>query len=215
MPDLEKKNEVINEDNKELDNKEGQNKEEKKEETTFTQSEVDKAISKALKTREAKLTEDFNNKLEDKIQNAIKENKRLSELSEDDKATEEMNNRIKELETRELKIKNLELKNDLIKELNTYNITPDAADIIIAGSNDTETVFNNLKQFNDILDKAVTARIEGLKKDNEFKPGSGSQKGIGLKEFKEMSVNDQMKLYRENISLYNKLSKELKKTIMN
>lgn len=179
-------------------------------EQTFTQADVDKRVSSAVKKTEERLRTEFENTLSEKISNQIEENKRLSKLSEKERKEEEYKNRIKELETREMKIKNRELKSDLIKILAEKNIPIEAAELIISDTDtNAEEALNKVKIFETIMEKSNENYIKSKLSDNTVIPKGGSSAEMTLEQFKKLSGEEKMKLYKENQSLFNKLESEL------
>src|SRR5699024_12401302 len=88
--------------------------EEEQENTTFTRSDVDREVSKAVQSaldkREAKHKEEMQKAIDD----AIAEKERLSKLSEKEREQEHLTQREKDIAKREAEIARKELKADAI-----------------------------------------------------------------------------------------------------
>lgn len=139
---------------------------------TFTQSEVDSQISKAvdsaLKKREAKHQEDLQKAIDD----AIAEKERLSKLSEKERKDEELSQREKELADRLAEIERKELKADAIADLTEKNLPIEFADFLLA--DDAENTLANINTFKTAFDLAVNEKVkEKLRQDTPPSGGSG------------------------------------------
>src|SRR5699024_3360096 len=99
--------------------------EEEQENTTFTRSDVDREVSKAVQSaldkREAKHKEEMQKAIDD----AIAEKERLSKLSEKEREQEQLTQREKEIAKREAEIARKELKADAIADLNEKGLPSD------------------------------------------------------------------------------------------
>ena len=138
--------------------------EEEQENTTFTRSDVDREVSKAVQSaldkREAKHKEEMQKAIED----AIAEKERLSKLSEKERQEEQLTQREKEIAEREAEIARKELKADAITDLNEKGLPSEFADILLG--NDAETTLENINTFKVAFDSAVNAAVkEKLRQD--------------------------------------------------
>jgi len=160
----------------ETENSENTNDEQEQEETTFTQSDVDrevsKAVDKALKKRDAKHQQD----LDVAIKKALDEEKRLSKLSEKDRKEEEMTNREKQIAEREAELARKELKADAVADLSNKGLPSNFADFLLA--DDAEKTLENINNFKKAFDEAVNAAVkEKLRQDTPPAGGGGTGKG--------------------------------------
>ena len=138
--------------------------EEEQENTTFTRSDVDREVSKAVQSaldkREAKHKEEMQKAIED----AIAEKERLSKLSEKERQEEQLTQREKEIAEREAEIARKELKADAITDLNEKGLPSEFADSLLG--DDAETRLENINTFKTSFDSAVNAAVkEKLRQD--------------------------------------------------
>src|SRR5690625_1876979 len=111
----------------ETDTTENTNDENEQKETTFSQADVDreisKAVNKALENRDAKHQQELDNA----IKNALEEEKRLSKLSEKEREAEELTQKEKELAEREAEINRRILHSDAVDALQERGLPSDFA----------------------------------------------------------------------------------------
>ena len=146
--------------------------EEEQENTTFTRSDVDREVSKAVQSaldkREAKHKEEMQKAIED----AIAEKERLSKLSEKERQEEQLTQREKEIAEREAEIARKELKADAITDLNEKGLPSEFADILLG--NDAETTLENINTFKIAFDSAVNAAVKEKLRQDTPKTGGAS-----------------------------------------
>ena len=146
--------------------------EEEQENTTFTRSDVDREVSKAVQSaldkREAKHKEEMQKAIED----AIAEKERLSKLSEKERQEEQLTQREKEIAEREAEIARKELKADAITDLNEKGLPSEFADILLG--NDAETTLENINTFKTAFDSAVNASVKEKLRQDTPKTGGAS-----------------------------------------
>ena len=203
-----KNNSDQNKNNKTNEQNKGGAQDDKKDEKLFSESEVDKRVTDAIKKREAKLKAEYDETLKAKIEEALKEQKRLSKLSEEEKQKEELDKRIKEIEERERKLNNSQLKNDMLVELAKSNLDTSAVDILVR-ENDTDAkqALKRLNLFKDAVEKATKAVLEQKMKDSSFVPNAGKTKELTREEFLKLSYSERVKIMTENPALYETLTK--------
>jgi len=181
------------------------------EDTKFSQSEVDKKISEALKTRETKLKSDFEKTLSEKISETLKENERLSKLSEDDKKSEEISKKEQDLIDREKKLNNQILKTDAVKELANLGISMDALDLIVsANDTDAELALAKIKTLKSIIEKSIGEALKAKMNGTELDIKTGEMKEVSLDDFNKMNDSQKTELYTKNQALYEKLANEVR-----
>lgn len=146
--------------------------EEEQENTTFTRSDVDREVSKAVQSaldkREAKHKEEMQKAIED----AIAEKERLSKLSEKERQEEQLTQREKEIAEREAEIARKELKADAITDLNEKGLPSEFADILLG--DDAETTLENINTFKTAFDSAVNAAVKEKLRQDTPKTGGAS-----------------------------------------
>lgn len=147
--DLENENEDVKEEDNEpvtFDSKEDLQK--------LIESESDKKLDKALRKREEK----WQSELDAKVQQALKEDKRISQLSETERVEEQLTQREKDLMERENKIKLMEIKSDAVTELNERQIDTRFSEWLLADNADD--TFANIKRFNEVLDAVINSAVK-------------------------------------------------------
>ncbi|MFC3212720.1 DUF4355 domain-containing protein [Planomicrobium okeanokoites] len=147
--------------NEQVDNTEEvdvEQQEEQQEQATFTQSEVDSRISKAVESalakKEAKLKADYANQIEE----AKKEAERLAKLSEKERKDEELKKREEQLTNRLKELEQKELKSDAISDLSAKGLPSTFADFLV--QSDAETTLKNINAFKEAFDNAVNEAVK-------------------------------------------------------
>ena len=118
------------------------------------ESESDKKLDKVLQ----KEREKFNATVEERVQKALQEDKRLSKLSEAERKEETLTKREQELQERERKIKESEVRSDAINELANRKIDTRFVDYL--ATDDADATFDNIKNFNELLDETINAAVK-------------------------------------------------------
>src|SRR5699024_3189555 len=118
------------------------------------ESESDKKLDKALRKREEK----WQSELDAKVQFALKEDKRISQLSETERVEEQLTQRERDLQERENKIKLMEIKSDAVTELNERQIDTRFSEWLLADNADD--TFANIKRFNEVLDAVINSAVK-------------------------------------------------------
>ncbi|MGX8791733.1 DUF4355 domain-containing protein [Oceanobacillus sp. M60] len=143
-------------------------------EKTFTQSEVDSKISKAVAAFEENQKPKQQDAINQAVKDALAEQQRLSKLSEKERQQEELTQREQELLEREEKIKRSELRSDAVADLQEKKLPSDFADILLG--EDAESTLANIKMFKDAFDNAVNDAVkEKLRQDT---PPAGNAGGL-------------------------------------
>lgn len=180
---------------------------------TFTESEVDRRVTDAIKKREETLKTEFEKTISDRVQEMLNEQKRLSSLSKEEKEKEEFNKKLKELEARELKLQNSQLKADAKVILASSGLDPEAVELIIREADtDTKETLAKINLFKEIVEKASLNLLQKKMQDSSYTPAGGQGDGtaITFEDFKKMDTAQKTKLYRENRAVYEKFSKQLR-----
>ena len=150
------------------------------------EAESDRKLNKVLSREREK----YEAQLEERVQKALSEDKRLSQLSETDRRAEELTAREKELAEKELNIKRTEIKNDAIAELVERKLPKEFVDYL--STDNEEETFNNIKRFDELFKKTLSDSIED-EIDKRFKAsGRNLQDGAGstvpnIQSFREMA----------------------------
>ncbi|WP_193062974.1 DUF4355 domain-containing protein [Oceanobacillus oncorhynchi] len=159
-------------------NGEGGNSDKTGNENTFTQSEVDSQVSKAIesfkKNQEPKQQEAINQAVKD----ALAEQQRLSKLSEKERQDEELTQREQQLEKDRKELNRKLLRSDAVADLQEKKLPSDFADILLG--EDAESTLANIKTFKDAFDSAVNDAVkEKLRQDT---PPAGNAGGSSSKD---------------------------------
>ena len=150
------------------------------------EAESDRKLNKVLSREREK----YEAQLEERVQKALSEDKRLSQLSETDRRAEELTAREKELAEKELNIKRTEIKNDAIAELVERKLPKEFVEYL--STDNEEETFNNIKEFDELFKKTLSDSIED-EIDKRFKAsGRNLQDGAGsavpnIQSFREMA----------------------------
>lgn len=156
---MEEKNNAIEvETNEEVETTENTQNEEQ-ENATFTQSEVDSQISKAvesaLKKRESKMQEE----LEKRIEKERNEAAEYAKLTQKEQEEADYKKRKEELEKREQELNNRELKSQVESDLKENNLPLTFADTLISVQ-DNEKIKGKIADIKTEFDEAVNAQVK-------------------------------------------------------
>ena len=143
-------------------------------EKTFTQSEVDRKISKAVAAFEENQKPKQQEAINQAVKDALAEHQRLSKLSEKEQQEEQMTKREKEIAEREAKIQRAELRSEAIEDLHKKELPSKFADFLL--SDDAESTLENINTFKQAFDEAVNAAVkEKLRQDTPPAGGGGNR----------------------------------------
>lgn len=135
---------------------------------TFTQSEVDSQISKAVE----KALNNRDKEVEKRIEEERKEAERLAKLTEKEREKEELTQREKELEKRAAELERKELLSDAESTLRDKNLPTSFSEVLLG--DDAEKTLENINKFKESFDTAVSEAVkEKLRQDT---PPSGEGK---------------------------------------
>lgn len=118
------------------------------------ESESDKKLDKVLKKKQ----EEFDARLNEEVERKLAEDKRLAKLSETEKKEELLSQREQELEAKALEIKRSEIKSDAIADLSERGIDKRFVNYLL--TDDSEQTFNNIKEFESLLNETINKRTE-------------------------------------------------------
>ena len=154
------------------------------------QSETDKRVSQALKTQQKKYEKQLS----------------LSKLDGDERAKAEKDNRIAELEEQLAQFQVERNRSELKSVLSSRGLSAEFADIISI-TDDIEASQANIDALDKLFKAAVKAEVEKRLAGTAPKGnGGGSAAEISKESFKNMTLSQQMDLYRSNPDLYKKLT---------
>ncbi|MGF7014249.1 DUF4355 domain-containing protein [Ornithinibacillus bavariensis] len=169
------------------------------------ESESDRKLASAL----SKKQQEWDAQLQTKIDEAIKEQKRLSKLSEEERKNEELEQREKDLQKRLAELERKELRADAVADLKEKGLPSEFADFLLAEN--AEKTLENINSLKKTFDDAVNAKVkEALRQDTPPAGGSSlTNKNPFSKE--HFNLTEQGRLLRENPELYKKLKAEANK----
>lgn len=153
------------------------------------QSEVDRRVSQALKTAEAK----FNDRLA--------ENEKLARMNEQEKLTYELDKRQKELEDREAQVMLAENKATAVAILNQKGLDTSLVDLVMADK--AEEMNDKIKLLENAFNTSVKTEVE--KRLSGKAPRSTTSDGITREDFRKMSLRQQQEFATANPELYKQL----------
>jgi len=135
---------------------------------SFTQSEVDSKISKAVQTA----LDNREKEIEQRIADERKEAERLAKLSEKEREKEKLTQREKDLEKRAAELERKELLADAESILRDKGLATSFANILLG--EDAAKTLDNINNFKTAFDEAVNAQVkEKLRQDTP--PAGGGQ----------------------------------------
>lgn len=159
------------------DGEEGKEGEQGNEKVEITQNDLEKKIEaesdRKLESALKNKKREWDDALQSKIDEAIREKERLSSLSDKERKDEELSTREKDLEKRLKEIERKELKADAVSDLKDKGLPSSFAEFLLA--DDAENTLKNINEFKTAFDEAVNATVkERLRQDT---PGiSGGKK---------------------------------------
>lgn len=152
------------------------------------QSAIDKRVSQALATQKQKLDEA----------------NKLANMTAEEKREHEYNEKLKALEAREAKLARAELMTELTKQLSAKNLPLESADFLIG--KDAETTNENLKTFEKMFNKAVSAQVASKLGGNAPQAETATPGAVTKEQFKKMTLAQQSQLYHTDPELYQSLT---------
>lgn len=167
---------------------------------TFTQADIDRAVSAAVATRESTLNATHQEQVTKAVADAIAEQQRLAALSEEERRNEARIAAEKALENRQRELNLKILRVDTGALLNEEGLSQDALELVLGA--DLESTKANVETLKGIINAGVEARVKEL----ATKPGTPKgQNGKVLTKDEIMSIQDRtarQKAIEENIHLF-------------
>lgn len=136
------------------ENEEIETNENEQEDKTFTQSELDSQISKAVNSALTKRDKE----VEKRIEQERKDAESLAKLTEKEREAAKLDKQAQQLEKREQELLNKELRADAIDNLIEKDLPKEFADFVVSG--DSETTLENINAVKSAFDKAVNERVK-------------------------------------------------------
>lgn len=144
---------------------------------SYTQSELDRQISKAVESAISKQREKFEAEKQAEIEKAKKEAEEYSKLSEREKLERDLTEREKAIEKKEQEIRLAKLQSDVSKDLEEQGLPSSFSDVLVLldDSKKIKTIVTDLK---DKFDSAVKEQVkESLRQDDPIEGGSIRRSG--------------------------------------
>lgn len=138
---------------------------------TFTQSELDSHVSKAVNTALENRDTKHKKEMQQAINDAIAEKERLSKLSEKERKEEQMTQREKEIADKEAEINRKVLRSEAVDDLQKKQLPSEFADFLLG--EDAEKTLNNINTFKKTFDEAVNAAVKEKLRQETPPAGSG------------------------------------------
>ncbi|WP_144781115.1 DUF4355 domain-containing protein [Macrococcoides caseolyticum] len=156
------------------------------EQVTLSKSELDKLIESERDKHAAKVLErknaEFEKTIEQRVNEALEKDKRLSKLSEAERKAEELSEKEKDLARREAEIARTQVKSDVINELSTRKLPTELAEFITLEDNEKA-----LEQIN-----SMSKLIDEIKREAVKEATRQTIPGTGSTVFGQLSNSDEM-----------------------
>lgn len=135
------------------------------ENTTYTQSEVDRQISKAVESALSKRESKFQKELEERIEKERQDAAEYAKLTEKERAEADYRKLLEELEAREKEINNRQLLGQIESDLKENELPTSLAETLLT-IQDNEKIKSKIVDIKKEIDDAVNAKVkEALRQD--------------------------------------------------
>lgn len=145
------------------------------EEKTYTQAELDsfsdKKVAKAVKKVESKWKAEFENKVQERVNEA----ERLANMSAKDRAEAKLKAREDDLTKRELDLQMREYRIEAQKQLSDYKLPADFVEFVL--TDDADTTLERIKQLAGYIDDLHKKWADEFSNTNSPKDNAGFQTG--------------------------------------
>lgn len=136
-----------------------------RENTTYTQSEVDRQISKAVESALSKRESKLQKELEERIEKERQDAAEYAKLTEKERAEADYQKRLEELEAREKEINNRQLLGQIESDLKENELPTSLAETLLT-IQDNEKIKSKIVDIKKEIDDAVNAKVkEALRQD--------------------------------------------------
>lgn len=154
------------------------------------QSEVDRRVSQALKTRERKQ----------------RESEKLRNMSDDDRRLYDLDQREKAIAEKEIELARAENKSEGLSILSEKGLSPKLIDLVL--SDDGEQMYANIKLLEKEFKLSVKSEVEKRLASKSPTQSLPMTTTITKEQFKKMSLVDLMNLKNEQPELFEELKKQ-------
>lgn len=178
---------------------------EEQENITYTQSEVDRQISKAVENALEKNRAKWEEEKQEQIEKERNEAAEYAKLTQKEKEEADYKKRLEELEKRERELNNRQLASQIESDLRENNLPVAFTDSLLAIQDNEkikEAISDIKKEFVDAINTQVK---DALRQDT---PKASHTKVEEPKNITNYSVSELIKLKKENPELYNSLERQ-------
>lgn len=178
---------------------------EEQENITYTQSEVDRQISKAVENALEKNRAKWEKEKQEQIEKERNEAAEYAKLTQKEKEEADYKKRLEELEKRERELNNRQLASQIESDLRENNLPVAFTDSLLAIQDNEkikEAISDIKKEFVDAINTQVK---DALRQDT---PKASHTKVEEPKNITNYSVSELIKLKKENPELYNSLERQ-------
>ena len=161
------------------------------------QSEADRRVTSAMKKKEREIAA---------LKKQIENEKTLSQLDEESRATAEKDMKIAELENQLKDFQMAQTKNEVMKVLNARGLSAEFADMLSIGT-DTEEAQQMIDSFDKLFKKEVAREVKARLAETSAVPQiAEAMSGKMTKEqFNKLSIAEQQAMYNSDPELVRKL----------
>ena len=161
------------------------------------QSEADRRVTSAMKKKEREIAA---------LKKQIENEKTLSQLDEESRATAEKDMKIAELEGQLKDFQMAQTKNEVMKVLNARGLSAEFADMLAIGT-DTEEAQQMIDSFDKLFKKEVAREVKARLAETSAVPQiADAMSGKMTKEqFNKLSLNEQQAMYNSDPELVKNL----------
>ena len=161
------------------------------------QSEADRRVTSAMKKKEREIAA---------LKKQIENEKTLSQLDEESRATAEKDMRIAELEGQLKDFQTAQTKNEVMKVLNARGLSAEFADMLDIGT-DTEAAQQMIDSFDKLFKKEVAREVKARLAETSAVPQiADAMSGKMTKEqFNKLSIAEQQAMYNSDPELVKNL----------
>ena len=160
---------------------------------TFTQSELDAAISRAVEAHSKKKEKEFQKLLEKAKEDGVVKGKSYADLTEEQRKERDLEERMAVLEAKEREINTRERKAAITADLAQLELPADLADVLVQEQNDAK-VKTAVAAVKKAFDDAVNAKVKASLRQPDPKTGGSAGKAKTAAERIAEARNQQEKI---------------------
>lgn len=175
-------------------------------EATYTQSDVDSAISKAVENALNKREEKHKEEIRQAVDDAKKDAEAYSKLTQAEKEEQEITKRQEELEARERELNQRELYHQVQNDLKDEQLPAVFADELVLHE-DNEKIKSRMKELKETIHDWINDEVKERLRQDTPRHSSGNTGGLTKENVQNMNYTERLQLKQENPEAYNKLVK--------